>query len=47
MSIETISIGNELKDSYKLTSKWVNNGINWLQDISDFIKNDPIWKRNT
>lgn len=36
MSIETISIGNELKDSYKLTSKWVNNGINWLQDISDF-----------
>ncbi|RCK54934.1 Protein BZZ1 [Candida viswanathii] len=36
MSVETLSIGNELKDSYKLTSKWLNNGINWLQDISDF-----------
>lgn len=36
MSLETLSIGNELKDSYKQTSKWLNNGINWLQDINEF-----------
>lgn len=36
MSLETLSIGNELKDSYKQTFKWLNNGINWLQDITDF-----------
>lgn len=38
MSLETISIGDELKDSYKITDKWVNNGINWLGDIDEFYR---------
>lgn len=33
-----LSIGNELKDSFKNTSKWVNNGINWLGDIEEFYR---------
>lgn len=36
MSLEELSIGNELKDSFKPTSKWINNGINWLSDIEEF-----------
>lgn len=36
MSLEELSIGNELKDSFKPTSKWINNGINWLADIEEF-----------
>lgn len=38
MSLNEISIGNELKDQYKLTAKWMTNGINWLSDIDDFYK---------
>lgn len=38
MSLEEISIGNELKDSFKPTSKWINNGINWLGDIEEFYR---------
>ncbi|KAK6455795.1 uncharacterized protein RJT20DRAFT_97464 [Scheffersomyces xylosifermentans] len=36
--LKTLSIGNELKDSFKPTSKWVNNGINWLTDIEEFYR---------
>lgn len=38
MSLEQLSIGNELMDQYKLTAKWMNNGISWLSDIDDFYK---------
>lgn len=38
MSLEELSIGNELKDSFKPTSKWINNGINWLTDIEEFYR---------
>lgn len=38
MSLQEISIGNELKDQYKTTSKWINNGISWLLDIDSFYK---------
>ncbi|CUM51288.1 uncharacterized protein AC631_02210 [Debaryomyces fabryi] len=38
MSLEEISIGNDLKDSFKPTSKWVNNGINWINDIEEFYR---------
>ncbi|RLV93823.1 Protein BZZ1 [Spathaspora sp. JA1] len=33
-----ISIGNELKDSYKPTVKWINNNINFLADIDEFYR---------
>ncbi|EGV63047.1 Protein BZZ1 [Yamadazyma tenuis] len=36
MSLDTLSLGNELKDSYKPVEKWVTNGINWLGDIDEF-----------
>lgn len=36
MSIEEISIGNDLRDSFKPTAKWINNGINWVSDIEEF-----------
>lgn len=38
MSLDELSIGNELKDSYLITEKWINNGINWLSDIDEFYK---------
>lgn len=38
MSLEEVSIGSELKDSFKETSKWVANGINWLDDLNEFYK---------
>lgn len=38
MSLESLSIGNELKDSFKPTSKWINNGIEWLSNIDEFYK---------
>lgn len=38
MSIEQLSIGNELKDSFGATSKWINNGIQWLSDVEDFYR---------
>ncbi|GMF56057.1 unnamed protein product [[Candida] boidinii] len=34
--MEQISIGNELKDSYKSVDKWVKSGLNWLTDINEF-----------
>ncbi|OWB56849.1 hypothetical protein B5S28_g2763 [[Candida] boidinii] len=34
--MEKISIGNELKDSYKSVDKWVKSGLNWLTDINEF-----------
>lgn len=36
--MDALSIGNELKDSYKNTDKWINNGINWLSDIDEFYR---------
>lgn len=38
MSLQELSIGNDLKDQYKSTSKWINNGISWLLDIDSFYK---------
>lgn len=38
MSLQEVSIGNDLKDSFKPTSKWVNNGINWINDIEEFYR---------
>ncbi|KAG7661547.1 BZZ1 [[Candida] subhashii] len=38
MSAEDLSIGNELRDSYKITSKWIANGTNWLSDIDEFYR---------
>lgn len=38
MSVEEVSIGNDLKDSFKPTAKWINNGINWISDIDDFYR---------
>lgn len=38
MSVETLSIGNELKDAFESTSKWIGNGINWLTDIEEFYR---------
>lgn len=38
MSVETLSIGNDLKDSFKITDKWIGNGINWLIDIDEFYR---------
>lgn len=38
MSMEELSIGTEVKDSFKETSKWVANGINWLTDLDEFYK---------
>lgn len=38
MSIEALLIGNELKDSYKLTSKWSTDTTLWLGDIEDFYR---------
>lgn len=35
---QSISIGNDLKDSYSVTSKWVSNGIDWLSDIEEFYR---------
>lgn len=34
----SISIGNELKDSFKPTSKWVDSNIHWLADIEEFYR---------
>lgn len=36
--MSTISIGNELKDSYKETYKWVTINIKWLQDLELFYR---------
>ncbi|CAR26706.1 hypothetical protein ZYGR_0H05290 [Zygosaccharomyces rouxii] len=33
-----LSIGNELKDSYKDTRKWVQNNLKWLRDIEQFYR---------
>ena len=38
MSGQQLSIGNELKDSYKETHKWVQNNIKWLKDIETFYR---------
>ncbi|SGZ54453.1 CIC11C00000003637 [Sungouiella intermedia] len=43
--MENLSIGNELKDSYSITEKWVTNGINWLTDIDEFYKERAIIER--
>ncbi|CAK7893845.1 protein Bzz1p [[Candida] anglica] len=36
------SIGNELKDSFKPTSKWINNGIEWLTDVEEFYRERAV-----
>lgn len=33
-----LSIGNELKDSYKETAQWVQSNLNWLHDLESFYK---------
>lgn len=33
-----LSIGNEIKDSYKETHKWVQNNVKWLKDIEQFYR---------
>lgn len=33
-----ISIGNEIKDSYKETHKWVQNNIKWLSELESFYR---------
>ncbi|CAI5758379.1 unnamed protein product [Candida verbasci] len=38
MSVEELSIGNELKDSYKITNQWISNNNNWLSDIDEFYR---------
>lgn len=38
MSLDDLSLGNELKDGFKTTQKWIQNGIDWLADIDDFYK---------
>lgn len=38
MSLEELSLGNELKDGFKTTNKWVSYGINWLADIQEFYR---------
>lgn len=40
-----ISIGNELKDSYKQTSKWIHNGITWLTDIEEFYRDRAVLEK--
>lgn len=45
LTMENLSIGNELKDSYSITEKWVTNGINWLTDIDEFYKERAIIER--
>ncbi|CCE61961.1 hypothetical protein TPHA_0B02890 [Tetrapisispora phaffii CBS 4417] len=38
MSTVQLSIGNELKDSYKNTHSWVQNNIKWLRELETFYK---------
>lgn len=38
MSVEALSIGNEIKDGFAATSKWISNGVNWLSDIEEFYR---------
>lgn len=38
MSVEALSIGDELKDSYKPTSKWLKETTSWLSDIEEFYR---------
>lgn len=38
MSLQDLSIGNDLKDQFKPTHKWINNGISWLLDLESFYK---------
>lgn len=45
MSLEELSIGNELKDAFKPTEKWIANGINWLSDLEDFYKERAALER--
>lgn len=45
MSLDELSIGNELKDSFKITEKWLTNGINWLSDIEDFYRERATLER--
>ena len=33
-----LSIGNEIKDSFKETHKWVQNNLKWLKDIEQFYR---------
>jgi uncharacterized protein YgiM (DUF1202 family) len=37
-----VSIGNELKDAFKQTQKWVKNGAEWLTDIEEFYRERAI-----
>ncbi|GEQ70690.1 hypothetical protein JCM33374_g4369 [Metschnikowia sp. JCM 33374] len=45
MSLEELSIGNELKDSYKTTEKWITNGINWLDDLEGFYRERALLEK--
>ncbi|KAF8002445.1 hypothetical protein HF325_003410 [Metschnikowia pulcherrima] len=45
MSLDELSIGNELKDSYKTTEKWITNGINWLDDLEGFYRERALLEK--
>ncbi|VEU22796.1 DEKNAAC103877 [Brettanomyces naardenensis] len=36
--MEDISIGNEIKDGYKRTDKWLKGNLTWLSEIEDFYR---------
>ena len=38
MSTDKVSFGNELKDGFAITSKWTQNGIEWLSEIESFYR---------
>ncbi|KAI5967289.1 bzz1 [Candida margitis] len=42
MSLDQLSVGNELKDSYKVTSTWIKNGINFLSDVDEFYRERAV-----
>lgn len=45
MSLDDLSLGNELKDGFKTSQKWIQNGIDWLTDIDEFYKERVVIER--
>lgn len=43
--MSAISIGNELKDSFKEISKWIVNGISWIDNVQDFYKDKALLEK--
>lgn len=42
-----LSIGNEIKDSFKETHKWVQNNLKWLKDIEQFYRERAKLEKTT